>query len=117
MLILTHTDNHVDANDPVVRLAKSDLERALERYSREITRIEVHFQDANADKTGANDKRCMLEVRLRGFDPMAVTTTGATLTAAYHGARDTLARTLERRFSKLRQTVRHNPFDGSENVR
>jgi hypothetical protein len=117
MLILTNTDNHVDANDSVVRLAKSDLERSLERYASEITRIEVHFHDADADKAGANDKQCMLEVRLRGYDPMAVTTTGATLAAAYHGARDKLVRTLERRFSKRRETVRHNPFDSSGNTR
>jgi hypothetical protein len=117
MLILTNTDNHVDSNDPVVRLAKPDLERSLERYASEITRVEVHFHDANANKSGANDKQCMLEVRLRGFDPMAITTTGPTLTAAYHGARDKLVRTLERRFSKRRETVRHNPFDSSENTR
>ncbi len=117
MLVLINTDNHVDANDPVVRQAQADLGQALKRYASEITRIEVHFHDANADKAGANDKQCMLEVRLRGYDPMAVTTTGATLAAAYHGARDKLVRTLERRFSKLRETVRHNPFDSSGNTR
>lgn len=111
MLIQLNSDNRVDASDPAVRQTASDLERSLQRFASEITRVEVHFQDANADKTGADDKRCAIEVRVRGQDPMAVTNTAATLTAAFNGARDKLLSMLDRRLGRLREPVRRDPFD------
>jgi len=64
MLIQLNTDNHVDGNDQAVRQASGDLERSLARFASDITRLEVHFQDANADKAGDSDKRCMIEARV-----------------------------------------------------
>jgi hypothetical protein len=114
MLIQLNTDNHVDGNDQVVRHARGDLEGALQRFAREITRLEVHFRDANADKAGDSDKRCMIEARVKGYDPMAVTNSAATLTAAYTGARDKLVKLLDRRFDRLRNTLRRETTDGNE---
>lgn len=114
MLIQLNTDNHVDANDPVVRHTESDLERTLQRFASEITRIEVHFQDENAAKAGDLDKRCLLEARIRGHEPMAVSNKAATLTAAYTGARDKLTRALDNKFAKLREPVRRDPFDNPD---
>jgi ribosome-associated translation inhibitor RaiA len=114
MLIQLNTDHHVDASDPFVRTVETDLEQSLSRFTSEITRIEVHFRDANADKGGSGDKRCLLEARLRGRDPIAVSNTAATLTDAYHGARDKLARMLDRQIARLRPTRGHDPFDNPE---
>lgn len=114
MLIQLNTDNHVDGRDQVVRQVETDLERTLARFADDITRIEVHFQDANADKAGDSDKRCMLEARVKGQDPMAVSNTAATLTAAYNGARDKLVKLLSRRQEKLRAPVRRDANDSNE---
>lgn len=114
MLIQLNTDNHVSTTDPVVRQAESDLELSLERFAAEITRVEVYFQDRNADKAGDDDKRCLLEVRLRGRDPIAVSNTAATLTAAFNGARDKLVNTLDRQNARLRPPKGRDPFDEAE---
>lgn len=114
MLIQLNTDNHVDGRDQVVRQVESDLERSVQRFAGEITRIEVHFQDANADKAGDSDKRCLLEARVKGHEPMAVSNTAATLAAAYNGARDKLVKLLDRRFDRLRTPVRRDVPDRNE---
>lgn len=111
MLIQLNTDNHVDGRDETMRQVETELERSLARFASQITRVEVHFQDANADKSGAADKRCMLEARVSGSDPIAVTNTGESLTTAFHGARDKLVRVLDRRLAKLRHPKGLDPFD------
>jgi hypothetical protein len=45
----------------------------LDRYSEHITRIEVKFSDENSDRDSENDKRCVLEARLKGLQPLVVT--------------------------------------------
>lgn len=111
MLIQLNTDNHVDGRDEAMRQVETELERSLARFASQITRVEVHFQDSNADKSGAADKRCMLEARVSGSDPIAVTNTGESLAAAFHGARDKLVRVLDRRLAKLRPPKGLDPFD------
>jgi ribosome-associated translation inhibitor RaiA len=111
MLIQLNTDNHVEGSDQVVRQAESDLQRSLARFAKQITRVEVHFQDANAEKSGSSDKRCMIEARVSGQDPLAVSNTAATLTAAFNGARDKLVTLLDRRLARLRPPKGRDPFD------
>ena len=111
MLIQLNTDNHVNGRDEAMREVETDLQRTLGRFSDQITRVEVHFRDANAEKSGASDKECTLEARVSGQDPTAVTHSAATLTAAFHGARDKLVRVLDKRLSKLRRPKGIDPYD------
>jgi non-homologous end joining protein Ku len=46
--------------------------KKLNRFSEYITRIEVHLSDENGGKEGQNDKRCMIEARLEGRQPITV---------------------------------------------
>ncbi|QJR36841.1 HPF/RaiA family ribosome-associated protein [Gemmatimonas groenlandica] len=111
MLIQLNTDNHVDGRDEAMREVETDLNRTLARFSSQITRIGVHFRDTNAEKSGASDKECTLEARVAGQDPTAVTHSAATLTAAFHGAREKLVRVLDKRLAKLRPPKGVDPFD------
>jgi len=58
--------------------------------------VEVHLSDVNSDKGGQNDKRCMMEARLEGRQPTAVTHQATTLDQAIDGATDKLKRSIER---------------------
>jgi hypothetical protein len=49
------------------------LSQELSRFSEQITRLEVHLSDKNGGKDGQKDKRCMIEARLEGRQPIAVT--------------------------------------------
>lgn len=67
----------------------------MERFSDRITRIEVHLTDENGQaKSGGNDKRCLLEVRLAGLQPMTVSHDAPSIEQAVSGAVQRMKRSL-----------------------
>lgn len=111
MIIQVNTDRHVDGNEALVSSVTSELESSLARFASQLTRIEVHFQDVNAERGGAQDKRCMLEARLAGEDPIAVTDTADTLDGALAGARDKMIRVLDKHAARQRPPKGRDPYD------
>src|SRR5690606_39314065 len=71
MLINLNTDNNIDGNERLSAYLETQLTDGLSRFSSYITRIEVHLSDENANKEGRDDKRCVLEARLEGLQPIA----------------------------------------------
>ena len=95
MQIQVNTDHTVEGHEALADQIRDVVETALNRVSDHITRVEVHLADENGDKGGANDKRCMMEARLEGRQPIAVTQHSATLEQAVDGAADKLVRLIE----------------------
>ena len=90
MQIQINTDHNIKGNESLIVKLSSSIENALSRFSDHITRLEVHISDENGDKPGPNDKRCMMEARLKGRKPIAVTDQAATLEQAVDGATNKL---------------------------
>ena len=86
MQIQINTDHNIKGHETLVAKLSSSIENALSRLSNHITRLEVHISDVNGNKPGPNDKRCMMEARLEGRKPIAVTDLAATLDQAVDGA-------------------------------
>lgn len=78
------------------------LSEELSRFSEYITRIEVHLSDENGGKDGQNDKRCMIEARLEGRQPIAVTANADTYEQAVAEAIDKLKNSLDTILGRLR---------------
>ena len=95
MQILIHTDHNIEGHQALADQVNDVVERALSRISEHITRVEVHLSDVNGDKSGPNDKRCMMEARLEGRQPIAVTQQAATLDQAVDDAAGKLTRLIE----------------------
>jgi ribosome-associated translation inhibitor RaiA len=95
MQIQVHTDHNIEGHQALIDHVSGVVERALNRVSEHITRVEVHLSDVNGDKSGPNDKRCMMEARLEGRQPVAVTHQAATLEQAVDDAADKLTRLIE----------------------
>lgn len=95
MQIQINTDRNIEIDETMAAPLRDKVENALSRFSDHITRVELHLSDENADKSGQHDKRCMMEARLEGRQPMAVTHTTANLDQAVDGAVDKLARMIE----------------------
>jgi len=95
MQIQFNTDKNVTASDGLVESSTALLSEELRRYSQQITRVEVHFSDEDGNKDGLNDKRCMVEARLAGMQPIAVTNHANTHEQALSGAIDKLKTSLE----------------------
>ena len=108
MLILFNSDNHVQSHQELAPSLTADLERVLARFATQVNRVEVYLHDMNADRAGEADKRCTIEVRASGYEPLAVSHDAAALTPAFNGARDKLVRTLDRRFGRLRHPKAHD---------
>ncbi len=108
MLIQFNHDNHVEAHQEFVPDIIAQLESSLARFAAQVTRVEVYMHDMNADRSGDADKRCTIEVKASGYDPIAVSSDAANIMTAFHGARDKVVRTLDRRFGRLRHPKAHD---------
>jgi hypothetical protein len=73
MIILINTDKNLRENEAERDALKLLIRQEMKPYIAHISRIDVHLSDENGAKGGYNDKRCMLEVRIEGRLPMAVT--------------------------------------------
>jgi len=101
MQIEVTTDNNVDGNDALTARVAAEVTAGLSRFSDQLTRVEVHLGDENADKGGLADKRCMIEARPAGQQPVAVTNHGATVEEASNGALRKLTSLLDSQFGRL----------------
>ena len=102
MQIQVNSDNHIQGNIRLEQWVRSTVESTLERYDDYITRIEVHLRDENGDKPGPHDKRCQMEARPKGHQPISVTHKAASLEQAIEGAAQKLNNALEHLYGKLR---------------
>ncbi len=90
------------------------LEHALGRFSGHVTRLDVHLSDENAAKGGNDDKRCVLEVRMEGRKPVAVTENAPTVKQAVQGAIEKLVRMLNSTVGKQHEHRRNMPAPEEE---
>lgn len=100
MKIQINTDKNVAGNERLEAYFSTELEKSLSRYEDKITRLELHFGDENSEKSGTNDKRCLIEVRPANLQPLAVTSYGNTTELAFNGALDKIKKVLETTFEK-----------------
>ncbi len=102
MQIEFNTDNNITGSEEFIAWSTSLISEELSRFSQQITRVEVHLSDENADKEGLKDKRCVLEARLAGMKPIAVTDHGNTDEQVISGAIDKLKTSLEKITGRLK---------------
>jgi len=101
MQIQINTDSNIEGREKLADHVKIVVEGATSRFRERITRVEVHLSDENGHKSGQDDKRCMMEARLEGRQPEAVTHHAATLDQAINGAADKLQRSIESTLGRL----------------
>ena len=101
MQIQVNTDRHIQGHEALSSYVSSELKSTLSRISDHITRVEVHLSDENGNKNGQDDKRCMMEARLEGRPPIAVTHQAETLDKAINGAIEKLVRLIESILGRL----------------
>ncbi len=96
MQVKIQTDNHIEGGEGFVNWATGAVSAALQRYSDQISRIEVHLSDENGGKkTSPENKLCMIEVRLEGHQPLAVKQHADSLNQALDGAAEKMLHLIE----------------------
>ena len=116
MQIQINTDHNIGGHQALIAEVTGKVESALTRFSDHITRVEVHLSDQNSQKNSPGDKRCMMEARLEGRQPIAVSHEAETLDQAIGGASDKLARLIENTLGRQRDQKSHrtDPPSGSK---
>ncbi|HEY3786440.1 MAG TPA: HPF/RaiA family ribosome-associated protein [Steroidobacteraceae bacterium] len=95
MHILINSDDQICCDAELMRRIEGVVEGSLERFAGRITRVEVALSDLNSSQVGDHDKCCVMEARLNGLKPVAVSHEAQTLAEAIHGAADQLRRSLD----------------------
>jgi len=109
MQVFVRSDHHITGSESVTERVQTIVEGAVGRFRDRITRVEVHLNDVNSHKHGPDDKRCLMEARVGGLKPIAVSHQAPTLLAALETAADKLARALESTLGRLDETQGRRP--------
>lgn len=102
MHIQVNTDKNISGHEALAQRVEATLNHVLARFAGQVTRLEVHLSDENStSKSGAIDKRCLLEARLAGREPASVSDLALTIEQAVTGAAHKMVSLLENELGKL----------------
>lgn len=103
MIIQFNTDNNIEGSENFNATFTNLITDELSKHSSHITRIGAHLTDEDGSKKdGKNAIRCMLEARLEGRQPIAVTSHADTPYQAVEEAIEKLNASLDTIIGKLK---------------
>src|SRR4051812_35700069 len=104
VIVQVHANPDVERSEQLVSEVEALVASVVGRFADRISRVQVHLGDENSSaKRGSNDKRCMMEARIDGAAPVAVTELASTIEQALNGAADKLERSLDSRLGRQRE--------------
>lgn len=95
MQVQVNTDDHINGSESLAQWVTDEAKTRLARFQDHVTRLEVFMSDVDAGKSGTKDKRCRIEARVTGRQPVTVTDEADKMANAFIGATDKLARALD----------------------
>jgi ribosome-associated translation inhibitor RaiA len=101
MHVNVNTSNGIENKESLERWAAAYLNQHLARFAQDLGGVDVQLTDEHRGSNKGGDKRCMLEARINGRSPVAVTNNGADQDVAFRGAVEKLEHTLDRVLGKL----------------
>lgn len=103
MQVQINTGHHIVGDEAAAEQMRDTVQESLSLVRDSITRVEVHVsdQDGSARSVG-EEMRCMMEARLEGREPVAVTHSATTVDLAIEGAAEKLARMIQRTLGRTR---------------
>lgn len=107
MQININTDKTIERHQGLDDHVQSVVEAAVGRFGEQITRVEVHLSDENSQKSADGGNRCLLEARITGYQPIAVSEHSANLHQAISGAAEKLKRAVDSALGRLHDKQLH----------
>ncbi|MFH1084313.1 MAG: HPF/RaiA family ribosome-associated protein [Chloroflexota bacterium] len=102
MRVQLNTDSNIEGDSALAQQVEAVVMATLARLSERITWVEVFLTDENGDrKSGTHAMRCVMEARLTGLSPIAVTHQAQTVELAVDGAVGKLERSIETILDRL----------------
>lgn len=103
MIIQYNTDSTINGDQRNQEFFTNLIQEELENFSNQVTRLEVHVSDENGKKDGLNDIRCLIEARLVGRQPIAVSNQADTVKLAVTGAIDKMKTSLKTILERIKE--------------
>jgi ribosome-associated translation inhibitor RaiA len=107
MQININTDSTIERHAGLDDHVQTVVKAAVQRFGEHITRVEVHLSDKNSQKSADGDNRCLMEARVTGYHPIAVSAHAAHLHQAISGAAEKLTRAIDSDLGRLHDSKRH----------
>ena len=107
MQININTDKTIERHQGLDDHVESVVQAAVGRFGEQITRVEVHLSDDNSQKSVDGGNRCLLEARVTGYQPIAVSDHSEHLHLAITGAAEKLKRALDSALGRLHDKQLH----------
>lgn len=104
MQIQVHT-NQIEGSARLQEWVSSTVLDKLDLFDEFLTRVVVHISDENAHKAGTDDKRCHIEARPKGHQPISVTHKSEEMGIAVDGAVEKMRHALEHLAGRLENKV------------
>ena len=105
MQIQINSDHQINPSPELASRIQALIRDTLDRHSDRITRVEVHLNDQNSVKNGANDKRCLMEARVAGIGPVDAAHEAESLQLAIDGAMEKLERAIDHKLGRIAMTA------------
>lgn len=109
MQINVNTDKTIERHAGLDEHVQSVVSAALHHFGEQISRVEVHLSDNQRHKSEDGDNRCMMEARVSGYQPIAVSHHAATLHQAIGGSAEKLRRAIDSALGRLHDNKRPAP--------
>ena len=109
MQVQLNTDKHIQGDETLAAWVTRELKTKLVRFRDQLMRVEVHLSDTNAARGGDNDKRCKLEARVAGREPLLVSHDAPRTGKAIRGAIAKLRRALQNLQGRQRSALVRDP--------
>jgi len=107
MQININTDKTIERHQGLDDHVNTVVSAAVQRFADHITRVEVHLSNENSQKAADGGNRCMLEARVTGYQPIAVSDHSAHLHQAITGASEKLKRAVDSALGRLHDKKLH----------
>ena len=102
MQVQVNTDGNIDGNETLRQHIDTVVTSAMERFGDRVTRVEVHLSDESSSaKSRKDDMRCLMEARLAGLRPIAVSHQTGDIHQAIDGAVEKLEKIVDRTLGRL----------------
>ena len=100
MLIQLHSHQHHDTTQGLPKHVNDLVVKTLNPYRDAITRVEVHLSDVTGHHHTELDTRCLMEARIAGHPPVAITVQDKTIHHALKTAAKKLRHAMDHLHSK-----------------
>lgn len=107
MQININTDKSIERHQGLDEHVETVIQAAVARFGEHITRVEVHLSDDNSQKSADGGNRCLLEARITGYQPIAVSDHSVHLHVAIAGAAEKLKRAVDSALGRMHDKQLH----------